>query len=91
MDNEQVRVHVLPMGISQLLVFDNKEVADEFRRLMREKEGRVGPLFEPKGWEGYIGFFTYSRRLLATMLEENSRYHVVGRPLRSLAAHGKSD
>lgn len=89
MDDEPALLHVEQMGISQLLVFENKADAEQFRLLMRENEGRVGPLFQPAGWDGRIGFFNYSRRLLATVLRENPRYQVVGSSTVSSTAPAK--
>jgi hypothetical protein len=79
MDDGQIEIQVVTSGISQLLVFQNRLQAEQFRSLMRERHGRAGPVFQPEGWQAHMGFYNYSRRLLPTLLRDFPRYVAVER------------
>lgn len=86
MDDDHVQIHVVRMGICELLVLQTKSEAEKLRLLIREKRGRVGPLFRPDGWEGRTGFFNYSRRLLSTLLRDHPIYSALEGPSRTGSA-----
>jgi hypothetical protein len=79
MDEGRIEIQVVTSGTSQLLLFKSRAAAEQFRSLMREKHGRVGPVFQPEGWQGHLGFYNYSRRLLPTLLQDSPCYAAVER------------
>lgn|SRR5487761_1352938 len=63
---EPVLIRVQKSGISDMVLLEDRGLAEQLRQWLRERGCRVGPVFEPAA--GQAGFFTYSRRQARTLL-----------------------
>ena len=63
---EPILIRVQKSGISELIVLDNRALAERVRQWVHDHGGRVGAVFEPAA--GQAAFFSYSRRQTRSML-----------------------
>jgi CheY-like chemotaxis protein len=64
--SEPVLIRVQKSGISDIIVLEDRGLAERLRNWLRERGCRVGPVFEPAA--GQVAFFTYSRRQARSLL-----------------------
>ncbi|HWB12213.1 MAG TPA: response regulator [Pirellulales bacterium] len=73
-DGPCVSIRVQKSGIGDILVLEDRELANKLRQWLKDRGCRLGPLFEPSA--GKIAFFTYSRRQTRTLLSSHPRFRI---------------
>jgi hypothetical protein len=69
-----VPVRIQKSGISDILVLQDREVANGLRQWLRDRGCRVGPVFEPSA--GQLAFFVYSRRQARVLLAAHPKFRI---------------
>ena len=72
--DEPVLIRVQKSGISDIVVLEDRALADRLRSWLRERGCRVGPVFEPAA--GQVAFFTYSRRQARSLLAAHPKLRI---------------
>jgi CheY-like chemotaxis protein len=69
-----VMIRVQKSGISDIVILDDRGVADRLRSWLRDRGCRVGPVFEPAA--GQVAFYVYSRRQARSLLAAHPKLQI---------------
>lgn len=73
-DPAPVFIRLQKSGISDMIVLEDWELAEQLRQWLRDRGCRVGPVFEPAA--GEVAFFCYSRRQARTLLAAHPKVRI---------------